>query len=275
MKKVEFNPVRIQLSRLFMIPIVLFTFYSCSDSDSDVPNEVVPAPYRCITCKTVPEAKAENDNSYEGIYIAVNPNSSVVVDVMNGSDDLTAKMNIRGADVNFIAKDIILDGGIYMSRFEGIYHNQPVTFNFSVAPDGTNPKIASDDFPGFFPVSKETSTSMIEVFDGSWTVKEDPALSDPLARITDLDTINNDSDTAFEIGRFSMLVARSNANENAWWRGTNTLFNSTSYPAGLINSNQMFDNQKQLIGIMNVDELTGVYVDGTDQKVYLSTKRIL
>lgn len=273
MKNVEINSVRIQLSRLLMIPIVLFTFYSCSDSnpESDVPNEVVSAPYRCLSCKTVPEAKAENDNSFKGVYLAVNPKSSVVVDVMNASDDLTAKMRIGGEVVTFTAKDMILDGDIYMGRFDGIYKDSPVSFNFSVAQDGTSPKIASDSFPGLFTVSKETSTSMIEVFDGTWAVKEDPTPIEVDAKNIDLDTITVDPDAIYVVGRFNMLVARSNG--NAWWKGVNALKHDVFYPSGLIQSNQMFDDQNHFIGTMNMDELKGVQVDEANQKIYLTTRR--
>lgn len=275
MKIVEFNPVRMQLSRLFIIPIVLFTFYSCSDSNSepDVPNEVVSAPYRCVSCKTVPEAKVENDASFEGIYVAVNPNSSVVVDVMNATDALTAKMTIGGQVVNFTAKDFTLDGDTYMASFDGMYQNQPVSFNFSVLGDGSNPKIASDFFPGVFTVAKETSTSMIEVFDGAWAVKDDPTPLEIEAKNIDVDTISFDPDAIYVVGKFNMLLSRSNG--NSWWKGTNTLFDNISYPAGLIQSNQMFDDNNRFIGTMNVDELRGVYVDKTNQKIYLTTRRTL
>lgn len=271
MKNVEFNPVCIQLSRLLMIPIVLFTFYSCDSESSDVPNEVVSAPYKCLTCKTTPEAKAENDNRFEGIYIAVNSNSSVVVDAMNATDDLSAKMAIGAETVNFSAKDIVLDGDVYMARFDGIYQNQPVTFNFSVGQDGENPKIASDSFPGVFAIAKETSTSMLEVFDGVWTAKQN-SLGMVLADNIETDTISIDPNT-YVTGRFNMLVARSNANENPWWSGVNTLQDQVTYPNGLINSNEMVDVDGHLIGKVNGDELKGVYLNQANQRNYLVARR--
>ncbi|RTY95353.1 hypothetical protein [Flavobacterium sp. GT3R68] len=274
MKNVKFNSLCIQVSRLFIIPVVLFTFYSCSDSDpkSDVPNEVVSAPYRCLSCKTVSEAKSENDSSFEGIYVGVNPKSSVVVDLMNATDALTAKMRIGGEVVNFSAKDYILDGDTYMAHFDGQYQNEPIAFNFSVLADGSNAKIASDSFPEVFTVVKETSTSMIEVFDGTWTVKDDPTPLEIEAKNIELDTISFEPDAIYVVGRFNMLLARSNG-QNAWWRGVNTLNQLITYPSGLIQSNQMFDTENHFIGTLNMDELRGVYVDKNNQKIYLTTRR--
>ena len=84
MKK-KYSPVDFRsFFKLLMISSFFFLISSCSDNSSS--EEVVFSnDYICPTCKTSPEALAENDNSSKGIYIGISDKGILYINIDNNS----------------------------------------------------------------------------------------------------------------------------------------------------------------------------------------------
>jgi hypothetical protein len=275
MKNLKITSVGLLLFNIFIVSAIFFTFYSCSDSDSDVTATTVSlVPYKCVSCKTVPEAKAENDNSYKGIYIGVSSKSSVVVDFQNTGERIYSVVTFDGAKIYLFAKNIFSDENIYAATFSGYFGNQLVMFNFSVNRNGNKPKITSDSFFESFFISKETSNAMIEVFEG--VLYEQRAGESKGSVDTAEDSGNNRYNISTVTGKFNMIVSRSQNNSKSWWRGVSILDEEPRFYNGTINSsNELIDEENHLIGTMRVDEIRGVFINELNISVYLSSKRTL
>lgn len=246
---------------------VSFAFYSCSDSDSDfITDTPSRTPYKCITCKSEPEAKAENDNTYKGIYIGVSPRGFVVVDIQNSNDKLTSKMKIDGTKIDLIAKNIVIEKNLYLATFFGTYNNNPVSFDFVVDGNGNNSRIISSSFPEMFTIKKETSVSMLEVYEGALYISKENSLfgfEDAKGLIIN-DSINDDFDPVpiDVVGRFNMIVSRSQTSQKPSWSGISVLSSRVNVHSGIIDSEQLVDPESHLNGILRVDEIRGVFVNG-------------
>ena len=154
-------------------PVLLLTIgmtlNSCSKDSSSAPA------YTCATCNTSPEALAANDASAKGIYkgILVGSTGTLSINIQNGSNTITATMVIDGVSIALTSSVSYVSGQPYVAPFTGTYNGSPVSITFSVGLTGDNPTVTSSDIPGHpntvFTVSKETSTSLIEAFVGTYS----------------------------------------------------------------------------------------------------------
>jgi len=154
------------LIAVLILGISVFT-YSCSSDSS--------SPYVCVTCNDTPAALAENDVVSKGVYkgIVVGSSGTISIDIQNGSNTVTATMVLDGTTIILTSAITPTAGQSYVSPFTGTYNGSPITITFSVAANGSAPTIVTSDIPGHpnasFQVYKETSTSLIEAFEGTFS----------------------------------------------------------------------------------------------------------
>ena len=120
------------------------------------------APYKCTTCVTTPDAVAAHDASSKGIYKGIVIGSTgTVVPLLNG---ITSTLT---STINWTA------GQPYVGVFAGTFNGSPASINFSVGLSGGTPTVTSSNIPGHpntvFNIIKETSTSLVECFEGRFT----------------------------------------------------------------------------------------------------------
>ncbi|HEX6915738.1 MAG TPA: hypothetical protein VF145_10885, partial [Chitinophagaceae bacterium] len=86
------------------------------------------AVYKCASCKTTPDAVAAHDASSKGVYkgVVIGSSGTVVFDIMNGGNTITAKLTIDGTVVNLTATQTWVNGQPYVSAFTGTMNGQPV-----------------------------------------------------------------------------------------------------------------------------------------------------
>ncbi len=162
----------IALIALFAISLISIAFSSCS---KDKDNDNTP-PYACATCVDTPDALPENDHSGKGVYkgIEVGSSGTLSIDIQNGSNTITGTMTLDGISASLTSNVSYVDGQPYVAPFTGIYDGNPVSLTFSVAAGGGAPTVISSDIPGHpdavFTLYKETSTSLIEAFEGTYSM---------------------------------------------------------------------------------------------------------
>lgn len=153
---------------IIALSIFLFAFQSCKKSENS------PTPYTCATCKNTPDALAVNDASSKGIYkgVILASTGTVVFDVQNGGNTITAKLTIDGTVVNLTSSIAWVAGSPYVAPFTGTLNGSAVSITFSVGVSGQTPTVTSSSIPGHpnatFVVVKETSTEQIECYEGAY-----------------------------------------------------------------------------------------------------------
>lgn len=151
-----------------LMAVGMLSLNSCSNGDDD--GEA----YVCETCVNTPDALAVNDAKATGVYkgIVVGSSGTVRFDVQNGSNTISAVLTIDGTTVNLTAQAMPTAGEPYVSAFTGTLNGSPITVTFQVGAQGGAPTVISSDIPGHpnavFQVYKETSTSLVEAFEGTY-----------------------------------------------------------------------------------------------------------
>ena len=245
-----------KISHLFIAPILILVLgvllVSCSkDKQED-------SPYSCTSCVNIPDALPENDNSSKGVYKGVEVGSSgtLSIDIQNGSNTITAIMTLDGITANLSSSVTYIDGQPYVAPFTGVYDGEPITITFSVSLGGGAPTVISSDIPGHpdavFTVYKETSTSLIEGFEGTYSNSEG------------------------ESGTFNILLTRS---LNLWAgiakdNGQGAVANDID---GTINANnQLIESENgRVVGNLSGDEISGQFSDGNNHTITISGHRTL
>ncbi len=239
----------------FLLPIVIsgMLLSACSKDDGEEEEPNAPA-YVCATCADSPEALIENDNSNKGVYkgIFVGSTGTISINIQNGSDLITATLVIDGVSINLTSSVEVENGQPFVAPFEGIFNGEPVVLTFSVGLSGATPTVLSSDIPGHpnavFEIYKETSTSLIEAFEGTLTRNGEPG------------TFNVVLSTA--LGMWSGVAQEVNTGE-------------ISYGEGIINgSNQLLD-EVRVIGTITGDEINGSFTGGDGEQVILTGQRTL
>lgn len=159
------------MKKLFILSMIVMTtaIISCKKSENN------PAPYVCNTCKNTPDAVAANDASTKGIYkgVMLASTGTIVFDIQNNSSTITAKLTIDGTVVNLTSTVSWVAGSPYIAPFTGTYNGSSVSITFSVDVSGQTPTVTSSNIPDHpnatFVVYKETSTSQIECYEGTYT----------------------------------------------------------------------------------------------------------
>ena len=223
---------------------------SCSKDDG-TPD----ASYTCTTCKTTPDALAANDASVKGMYkgIIIGSTGTISINIQNGSSTITATMVLDGVSVTLTSNVSLVDGQPYVAPFTGTFNGSPISMTFSVGLSGTSPTMISSSIPGHpnavFELYKESSTSLIEGFEGSYAV------------------------TGGEKGVFNMVLSRSLAKFGYIVREDGQT--DTDSGSGTINSNNQLILEGRVIGTISGDALNGSFKDDNNRTVTITGKRTL
>lgn len=239
------------LSISVFLSIVSISFNSCSkDSSSD------PA-YECLTCASVPDALAENDASAKGVYkgIVVGSTGSLYIDIQNGSSTITGTLVLDGTSVALTSSVAYVDGQPYLAPFTGTYNGSPISITFSVGLSGTTPTVISSDIPGHpntvFTLYKETSTSLIEAFEGVYTKPG-------------------------KTGTFNILLSRG---LNLWGgiaKGNEAGAEVDEVDGSINSNNQLVEGSNgTILGTLSGDEINGSFQDGNGDTVTIHGERTL
>lgn len=170
MKKIQ------KVTRLLFFPALLagtLTLVNACSKDED-PTPVIPAAYVCTTCADTPIALAANDVSNKGVYkgVVIGSTGTISINIQNGSNDITATMVLDGQSILLTSTVGVVDGQPYIAPFTGTFNGSAISLTFSVGLGGENPTMVTSDIPGhpnaIFDLYKETSTSLIEAFEGSF-----------------------------------------------------------------------------------------------------------
>lgn len=241
------NRIALLIVPAFIIGILIA---SCSKDD-----ETPVASYTCLTCKTTPDALAANDVSVKGVYkgIVVGSTGTISINIQNGSSTITATMVLDGVIVSLTSNVVLVDGQPYVAPFTGTFNGSPITMTFSVGLGGSSPTIVSSSIPGHpnavFLLSKETSTSLIEAFQGTYTY---------------------DGQT----GVFNIVIARS---LSKWgYAEKNDQSGATSSGSGMLNSGgQLLDKDNKIVATITGDLIHGSSTNSSGKTVVIDGKRTL
>lgn len=246
----NFKKILVLLILPAFLAVMVFFVASCSkdDSSANTPSFV------CLTCKSTPDALAVNDASVKGIYkgIVVGSTGTIAIDIQNGSNVITATMVIDGVSVALTSNITVVDGESCVAPFTGILNGSPVTMTFEVGLGGTTPTMVSSDIPGhpnaFFELYKETSTSLIEGFEG--TIK-----------------VNG------ETGTFNILLSRGLSKWGYIVRQDGQ--SETDSGSGTINGSNQLITDGRVVGTIVGDELNGSFKDDDNRTITIAGKRTL
>lgn len=167
-----------------LFPLALMVsvlFFSCKKNDSS-------SSYVCATCTKTPEALAANDNSSKGIYkgVVIGSTGTIKFNIGNDGNTINAVMLIDGITVNLTSNITWQAGQSYIAPFTGTLNGQQVSITFSVSADGQQPQVTASNIPGhpnaILALVKETSNSLIECFEGSFSGSEQGTLNIILSR---------------------------------------------------------------------------------------------
>lgn len=245
--KTSKNRIAVLIFSVFFIGILMT---SCSKDD-----ETPVASYTCMTCKTTPDALPANDASIKGMYkgIIIGSTGTISINIQNGSSTITATMVLDGVSVALTSNVVLVDGQSYVAPFTGTFNGSPISMTFSVGLGGTSPTMISSSIPGHpnavFVLSKETSTSLIEGFEGNYSV------------------------TGGEKGVFNIVLSRSLAKFGYVVKEDGQT--DTDSGSGTINSSSQLILEGRVIGTITGDALNGSFKDDNDRTVTITGKRTL
>lgn len=224
---------------------------SCSKDDA------APAPvaYTCASCNDIPDALAANDADVKGIYkgIVVGSTGTISINIQNGSNAITATMVLDGVSVTLTSSVSTVNGQPYVAPFTGTFNGSPVSITFAVGLGGASPTMVSSDIPGhpnaIFDLYKETSTSLIEAFEGTYSKPGTTGIFNILL--------------SKGIGRWGAIAKANGQTE------TNTA-------GGIINaSNQLVEDNGTIVGTIAGDQLSGSFIGGDNATVTITGYRTL
>lgn len=242
-----------QLLSLLIPAFAIAAIFSSCKKDDDNGG---PSTYTCANCVKTPEAKAANDNSSKGIYkgVVIGSSGTIKFDLSNDGSTMTATLVIDGKTATLTSSVAWTGGQSYVAPFTGTLNGQPVTVTFSVDFDGSDPIIVASSIPGHpntvFSIAKETSTSLVEAFEGTY------------------------STTKPETGTFNILVSR----QLGKWGGVareNGTTDRDEIEGTLDAAGKIKDERGREMGTLSGDNITGQFQDSGNQTVTISGKRTL
>lgn len=157
-----------------LLLLSVFTIMSaCKKDDETTPP--TPEPYKCTTCITTPEAKAEHNTSSAGVYkgVIVGSTGTIALYLYNTGTEVSALVAFDGKNATLTTTS--LSGWapgqpITNALFTGTIDGQTVQALFSVEANGQNPSVQLT-IPGHtvtVAVYKETSTMLIKNYEGTY-----------------------------------------------------------------------------------------------------------
>jgi hypothetical protein len=220
---------------------------SCSKDDG------TPS-YTCSTCKSTPDALAVNDASAKGVYkgVAVGSTGTLSVNIQNGSSTITAVMVLDGKTANLTSNVTYVDGQAYIAPFTGTYDGNAISITFSVNIGGGVPTVTSSNIPGHssivFTLFKETSTSLLEAFEGTYSKTGETGVFNIL--------LSNG------LGKWGGIVKKDGSSETGDISGTYV-------------DNKVIDDNQTVIGVITGDNMNGSFLDGNNNRINVVGHRTL
>ena len=114
---------------LVIATAAIFSLNACK-KNNDTVNP--PATYKCVSCKTMPDAVAANNNSSKGIYkgVVIGSSGTIMFDIANNGTAITAVMVIDGVTVNLTSAITWVAAQPYIANFTGTLNGAAVSINF-------------------------------------------------------------------------------------------------------------------------------------------------
>lgn len=211
--------------------------------------------YVCSSCRTTPEAIAANDAISKGIYkgVIIGSSGTIKFDIANAGNTVSAVMVLDGTIVNLTSNATWTAGQAYTSTFTGTLNGSAVSITLTVNTNGQNPVITAFTIPGHtnasFTLFKETSSSLIECFEGSYTT------------------------TKPETGTFNIMLSRSLKRFGGSARATGST--RSEGIDGTIDANGNLIQDGNTVATLSGDELHGAFKDSDGKSVTVTGKRTL
>lgn len=213
--------------------------------------------YTCTTCSTTPQALAANDGSSKGVYkgVIIGSTGTISFNILNNGTTITAVMVIDGVTVNLTSTVTWVAGQPYVADFTGTLNGSPVTIRFSVGLSGGTPTVTTSSIPGHpnssFTIIKETSTSLVEAFEGTYhtTLPED--------------------------GTFNIILSRTLLGYAYITRKNGATTTNTGN--GPISGNNLMEPSQPglVVGTISGDNLNGSFLDSGSRTVTITGRRTL
>jgi hypothetical protein len=156
-----------KLPEMLFLFILVMGFYGCKKNKKEDPG------FTCASCKTVPDAKAENNASSKGVYkgVVIGSTGTIAIDIMNNGSTMQASMVLDGQTINFTSSSTWTSGQPLAADFTGTSNSRTYTFRFTATAGGGSPAAGSFSIPDhpfiFFQLIKETSDNLIKCYEGS------------------------------------------------------------------------------------------------------------
>lgn len=232
----------------------LFVFITSCSKDDDSDNNSNPT-YSCKTCSDTPDALPANDASAKGVYkgVVVGSSGTISVNIQNGSDVITATLVLDGVTAVLTSNISYVEGEPYIAPFTGTFNGSPVSITFSVGLGGSEPTVTSADIPGHpdavVLLAKETSTSLIEAFEGKYKIN------------------------GIETGTFNIIL--SSALGKFGGIAKNIITGEIDEVDGDYSVTGQLSDDGRILGTIVGDELKGVFTDSDGKVITISGKRTL
>lgn len=211
--------------------------------------------YKCATCQATPIAVAANDNSSKGIYkgVVIGSTGTIQFDVMNNSSAIKATLVLDGQTINLTSNFSWVNGQPVVAPFTGTMNGSAVSITLSVSSTGSAPIVTAANIPGHpnatFLIAKETSTALIECFEGTYHT------------------------TKPEDGTFNVILSRQ-LHAYAVVSRENGQSGKTVSDGSITSDNKIKDGSSgQILGSISGDELSGTFKDSDGKTVTFSGKR--
>ena len=236
--------------RFFLITYILLTtsISSCKKESASKAD-----PYKCVACKTTPDALVANNSSSKGIYkgIVIGSTGTIMFNIMNGGTTITATMVLDGTTVNLTSVVSWISGVAYVAPFTGTLNGASVTITFKVDANGGNPIVTSSNIPGHataqFNLVKESSTALIECFEGTY------------------------DNSKPETGTFNLLLSRSLGMFGGSSRKTGGASNGDF--EGTLSGGGVLTMDGKVIGNLSEDQISGTFKDNNGNTIKINAKR--
>lgn len=233
----------------FIIACILLTasMSSCKKDDAKTDS------YKCTTCKTTPDALVANDGSSKGVYkgIIIGSTGTIIFNLMNGGATITATMVLDGTTVDLTSSVTWVSGEAYVAPFTGTLNGSAISITFHVDANGGNPIVTSSNIPGHataqFNLIKESSTALIECFEGTYT------------------------STLPETGTFNLLLSRQLGAFGGSSRKTGEVENNDF--GGTISSGGVLTSDGTVVGNLSGDQISGTFKDDNGNTIKINAKR--
>lgn len=163
------------MKKSLLLLLSAFTImYACKKDEEPTPS--TPEPYKCTTCITAPEAKAQYNDNSGGVYkgVLVGSTGTIALYLHNTGTEVQALVSFDGKNATLTNSTLgswAPGQAINNALFTGTIDGQTVQALFSVDANGQNPTVTVT-IPGHtvnVAIYKETSTNMIRNFEGTYT----------------------------------------------------------------------------------------------------------